>query len=85
MNNTYPKEFYDFRDGVKVKDNEIRRWLEEIKNDLIDDVAGGFSFRASGNTIVIGFKCVDEYEFIVTDSYMNLNVRKEDIIDLKFL
>lgn len=87
MNNTYPSKFYDFRNGVKVKDYEIKQWLEEIKNDLIEADIGNHSFRASGNTFVIGFKYEDEYSFIVCDSYKELSLytSETDINRFKFV
>lgn len=50
----YPKDFYSFKNGVPMKDDEINKWVKECINDLSKDT--DFSYIASGDTIVFAYK-----------------------------
>lgn len=71
---SYPKDYYDFKDGVDIENNEINKWIKECVNDCKDN--GGVSCRASGNTIVVVIEYEDEYEVIVSKNYSTAEIEK---------
>lgn len=85
MNNTYPKNFYHFSNGEEISDSKIRKWLEEVKNDLVNEVSE-YSIRSSGGTMVIGVKGESDYTFFVCKNYQEYSVfnNENDIHNVKF-
>lgn len=80
----YPKGFHDFSKGKDVDEDTIKEWLEQVRKSIVlqDE---SFHFVGSGNTLVIGFQCGDEYFFVVAKNYKELSVLAKDISKVKFL
>lgn len=84
MNNTFPNEFYDYSNGALISKKQITEWLDTIKERLASKEDTDYSFIASGNTIVFGFKFEDGYTFYVADRYKELSVGLDDFKELNF-
>lgn len=82
----YPDDFYQFGDGVKLTDDEIKGFLFDVKNVLTRDKRewGVHQVVATGDTLVFGIKYEDEYVFYVCKNYQELSVAKEDIDKVEF-
>jgi hypothetical protein len=85
-NYSYPDKFYDFSKSVKISDNNIKEWLEEVKNDLVNNERewGVYSYTESGNIFILGVKYEDEYVFRVFKNYKEISIDKEDIGKVRF-
>ena len=86
---TYPDGFYKFgqSEGAKpLNDDEIRKYLEQVRESLADSNKeyGDFSLIATGDSVIIGLKYYDEYQFIVAKNYEDLSIDKEEINKFKF-
>jgi hypothetical protein len=83
---SYPDKFYDFSKGKDIYDDKIKAWLEEVKNDLInnDKEWGVYSYTGSGNVFILGVKYEDEYVFRVFKNYKEITIDKEDIGKVRF-
>lgn len=71
----YPKEFYDFSDGVDVSDKDIKDFIKVVVNNLYEGLnfsETANSFAGSGNTIVFGRAYVDDdFEMIHIDIFVS--------------
>lgn len=61
---------YDFRDGGQISEEEIKRWMEEVRKELVID-GKNLSSISSGNSIVVGVKneLGDIFIDVVTSGY----------------
>jgi len=76
---TFPEDYYHFGNGAKIEDEQIDDWVDEIVDYLMRE-NDYYSFRASGDTIAIGFKKEGEIEIYVCKNYSTLNFDEEDLI-----
>lgn len=60
--------FYSFREGVNLSDDKIQRMIDDVVKKLIDDQMDRYTV-ATGNAIVIGLRCDDEIQIIVSKDY----------------
>ena len=75
----YPKDFYDFADGVQVQTDEINRWIQEGIEDLRSGKAKDSTFLGSGNTMVIVFDMAgdDQYSVFVCPGYKESEIPRK--------
>ena len=80
----YPDDFFCFKDGVKISEEEINEWIKEGLHEVIDNRKGSWSI-ASGDTEVT-VEEHDEGEMItisVTNERSEFTFEKKDIIKEK--
>lgn len=70
---TYPKDFYHYGNGAQISDSEINEW---IKDCIERCKVGGYSSRASGNTMVTVVEYEDGYEVYVSKNYSSTEIDK---------
>ena len=63
----YNKKDFSKNDGVKLKDYEIQDMIDDVIKRL--DSPGEYSFSATGDTIVIGFRWEEEISIYVCKNY----------------
>lgn len=63
----YNKQDFDKNDGVKLTDSKIQDMIDDVIKRL--DSSKGYSFSATGDTIVIGFKWEEEVDVYVCKNY----------------
>lgn len=85
INNAYPNQFFDYSDGVRISEDEVKEWLNDAKKDLLElDVLS--CTISSGDTIVFAQRkseegYVDVYNFIVAnkEGYKEINLTEEEL------
>lgn len=78
QNLCYPKHFYQMsKDAVPITNEEIQRWCREASKHLLENDEEDYYFRASGDTMVIGFNFADEIQIIVAKKYEETSITKE--------
>lgn len=75
----YPEDFYSFKNGVKIKDKDINKWIKTGIQTLENDDDSSYYYYSSGNSIVIILKSEDgEYYIVVSHDYSDANIELED-------
>jgi len=83
--NYYPDVFFDFSEGVDISEEKIRNWLMEVKEELeANNKERDFTYIKSGNTVVIGFKEDDQYEFVVCKDYKEHKLTERELEKIYF-
>lgn len=78
QNLCYPKHFYKMsEDAVPITKEEIQKWCREASEHLLVNDEEDYFFRASGDTMVIGFNFADEIQIIVAKRYEETSITKE--------
>lgn len=67
----FPKNFFHFGNGAKIKDAETQQWCDKVFNNLLEADVGESYEVGSGDTLVVGFKREDEIEIVVAKGYYN--------------
>lgn len=80
----YPDNFHDYKDGVKISDEEIKSWLTRVKNTLVKDQECDYTFISSGNTIVFAGRDDNDYVFRVCKGYEEIYINEDKIKDAEF-
>ena len=79
---TFPNTFYhcgESENAMPLTDEEIQKYVNAVKRQLQQELkVGEFTFTATGDTIVFGFKFEDEDNIIVAKNYWEDSVFKED-------
>lgn len=58
----YPKDFYDFSNGVDVDDKTINKWIKRCVEELEKEPECNYYYISSGNTLVCVFRnCEEDY------------------------
>lgn len=60
----YPRDFFDFTNGVDVNNNKIQEWIDDCVNHLRNNKSDTYSFVSSGNTFVFSFKSEGDNEIV---------------------
>jgi hypothetical protein len=68
------KDFFSFEDGVRVDNETVQNWVNECVQDLLDNPEYQYSYRHSGNTLVIATKNQEEIHVFVSKSHMESTI-----------
>lgn len=71
-----PKDFYSFADGVQLSSLEKQDFVDRVMDCFNKNPELPYTYTATGNCMVIGFNRVDGIEIIVVEKYMSATVRK---------
>lgn len=77
---TFPDTFYHFgtNEASKLTDEETQHYVDIVKHKLQQELkVGEFTFTATGDTIIFGFKLEDEDMIIVAKNYYEDSVFHE--------
>lgn len=73
---TDPKDFFDFSDGLSLSDSEKQEFIEKIMDYFNENPNQEYCNTGTGNCMVIGFNRQNEIEILVVEKYMSATVRK---------
>ncbi|GEM_PF-4694102 len=85
MSDIYPGKFYDYSEGMLFSEWQIKRWLEEIRVELMDANVGEFKCASAGSNLVIGLREPDGCKFIVVDGYKSFDIATEELHKINFI
>ena len=68
------KDFFSYEDGVDVDNETVQNWVNECVQDLLDNPEQHYSYRQSGNTLVIATKNQQEINIFVSKSHIESNI-----------
>lgn len=77
----YPDDFFDFKTGGDISNEEINEWIRSCVKDLEEDKNQEYSYTACGNTQVAVFRKfyedkpeLNSYEVMVTKNYQEADI-----------
>ena len=85
MKDIYPKQFHDCSKGMLFSEWQIKKWLEEIRVELMDANVGEFKYVSAGSNLVIGLREPDGYKLIVVDGYKSFDIAAEELHKINFI
>ena len=71
---TYPNDFYSSKNGVKISEETINEWIEDMITYMEDHEDCSYHYTSSGNTMVVIIRSAVEldgnkYEIKVCSNY----------------
>jgi len=68
------KDFFSYKDGVEIEDELTQSWVNEAVDYLLENPEEHYTYRMSGNTLVIATKNLDEINVFVSKNHMEAYV-----------
>ena len=68
----FPKNFFHFSQSdsaVHIENNQIQKWIDEIREKLSAPFADDYYYAGSGDTMVFGFRTVEGIDIMVCQDY----------------
>lgn len=65
------KDFFSYKDGYDVEDDNIQRWVNSCVESLLDNPDEKYSYICGGNTLVVATINEEEISVFVSKSHMN--------------